>query len=320
MIRWHGVARFLLEEAIIPRLLLIRFCVVVGISNWLFLGSACQTVQAQPLSLWRIDNNDARVYLLGSVHALRPDVYPLAAEIDAAFEESDKTVFEVDLSLESSYQVSALMQQKGTYPHPQTIDSQISPATLERLKAYFSSNNLQISDFRRMRPWLISLQIGIYELGKLGYDPDLGIDLYYQKKARASGKPIMQLETLAEQIDLLAGDPVDTQDISLRALLEEIDDMDSQIKDLMAAWQQGAVDHMYELSTRSSQNYPELVEQLSRLLDQRNARMAEKINAYLNTKQSYFVVIGALHMGGPNGILALLGKDHRIVQLQHSRK
>ena len=68
------------------------------------------------------------------------------------------------------------------------------------------------------------------------------------------------------------------------------------------------------------QNHPELAEQLYRLLDQRNARMVEKINDYLNTSQSYFVVIGALHMGGPNGILALLGKDHRIVQLHHSRK
>ena len=101
MTRWPGVVQFLWVEVIIPKILLKRLLrLLVGTSLCLLLGSTAGVAYADPISLWQIDNKQARVYLLGSVHTLRPETYPLADEIDAAFEESDKTVFEVDLSLD----------------------------------------------------------------------------------------------------------------------------------------------------------------------------------------------------------------------------
>jgi hypothetical protein len=85
----------------------------------------------------------------------------------------------------------------------------------------------------------------------------------------------------------------------------------------MSAWQEGEADKMYEISVQSSLDHPELEAQLNRLLDDRNVAMVKKIDSYLATADTYFVVVGALHMGGPRGILRLLGKDHDVVQLHH---
>ena len=86
---------------------------------------------------------------------------------------------------------------------------------------------------------------------------------------------------------------------------------------ILSAWQEGEADKMYEISVQSSLDHPELEAQLNRLLDDRNVAMVKKIDSYLATADTYFVVVGALHMGGPRGILRLLGKDHDVVQLHH---
>jgi uncharacterized protein YbaP (TraB family) len=65
---------------------------------------------------------------------------------------------------------------------------------------------------------------------------------------------------------------------------------------------------MYELSAQSSMDHPELEAQLNRLLDDRNVAMVKKIDSYMATDDTYFVVVGALHMGGPRGILRLLAR------------
>ncbi len=277
----------------------------------------CQCAHATPLSLWRINNDRATVYLLGSIHALKPEMYPLAAEINHAFKRSDKTVFEVDIAEVSSYEMSLVIQQRGTYIMPKTIESELSSETIRLLRNYLDQNNLDFAEVRQLRPWLLSMRISLMELTKLGYSSDLGIDYHYQQMARREGKPILQLETVMQQIDFLAADPPKIQDISLRYLLEEIQQVDRLIAELMSAWQEGEADKMYEISVQSSLDHPELEAQLNRLLDDRNVAMVKKIDSYLATADTYFVVVGALHMGGPRGILRLLGKDHDVVQLHH---
>ena len=296
----------------------IKRCARRRIAVVVFCILSAQTICARPISLWCVKHGEATVYLLGSIHALRPDDYPLAEEIEAAFIAADKTVFEVDLHRGSALESASLIKEKGIYIAPQTIESEISSETYQQLLTYLQINNLSIDDFRSLRPWMISLKIGMIEIAKAGYSLEYGIDNHYQKKARQLGKPILQLESVEQQIALLAGESAKNQEISLRALLVEVDELQPLLRKLLSAWHRGAMDEMYELSLRQTQDYPELEEQLDRLLTQRNRKMALQIQDFLDSKGIYFVVIGALHMGGPDGILALLGEDHTIVQLHHS--
>ena len=72
-----------------------------------------------------------------------------------------------------------------------------------------------------MKPWFLSLKLAMEELASLDYEAELGIDRYFQLKARSMGKPVMQLESISGQLQLLSSDSPDIQELSLRAGIEE---------------------------------------------------------------------------------------------------
>lgn len=291
---------------------------LVAVSVFL-LGCSHLAVAAKPISFWVLESEQAKVYLLGSIHVMRPDMYPLPAPIESAFLESDLTVFEVDMQDSAGIAADRLMQERGFFAGHDTIYTQLSDDTLGLLKAYLVSNSMDIKRFERVRPWMLSVNVGLVELGKLGFDAAMGIDLHYQKKARQLGKPVLALETFAEQIELLSSDSPRVQEIGLKFALQYHAEAPEFIELLISAWAVGDAEGMYDASASDYERHPELTAQFERLLDQRNEKMAQQISQFLSaTDKTYFVVIGALHMGGDKGLLALLGQKYDIHQIVYS--
>lgn len=282
------------------------------------LGCNQLAVADKPISLWMIESDQARVYLLGSIHVMRPNMYPLPEPINAAFAASDVAVFEVDMNKSSGVAARQLMQEKGLYAGHETIFTELSDETLKLLQAYFTSQGIDIAQFQRFRPWMLAVNIGMIELGKLGLDPSMGIDLHYQTRARQVGKTILALETFEEQIELLSGDTPAVQELGLKLSLQHLDETPEFIEMLIGGWARGDADGMYHAAAVDYERHPDLEAQFERLLDRRNEQMAEKIEGYLKTDQTYFVVVGALHMGGDNGLLSLLGEAQDIQQIRYS--
>lgn len=271
----------------------------------------------RPLSLWYFENVDAQIYLLGSMHAMKPDMYPLAEPFLNAFAKAEKVVFEVDLTKLDAYETSLVMQQQGMYISPDSIEHDLHPKTLALLKKYLAAVGMVMDQVKQMKPWYLALTIGQTELSRLGYDPDYGIDQYFQGRASDEGKQILQLESFREQIEILSSDRMFIQDLSLRASLEELSSAEEDLDLLVEAWRLGAADKMLELTLISVTRYPELSEQLDNLIFERNARMAHKIREYAETSGTYLVVVGALHMGGENGLVQLLGNEFNVKQLSY---
>jgi uncharacterized protein YbaP (TraB family) len=282
------------------------------------LGCAQFAVAAKPISLWMIESDQAKVYLLGSIHVMRPNMYPLSPPINAAFADSDVAVFEVDMKTASGLAASRFMQEKGLYAGHETIFTELSDQTLELLQDYFISQGIDIAQFERFRSWMLAVNIGLIELSKLGLDPAMGIDLHYQTKAKQAGKTILALETFEEQIELLSGDTPAVQELGLKLSLQHLDETPEFIEMLIGGWARGDADGMYHAAAADHERHPELKAQFERLLDRRNEKMAEKIAAYLKTEQTYFVVVGAMHMGGDKGLLRLLGEAQEIQQIRYS--
>lgn len=246
------------------------------------------------------------------MHALTPDFYPLYEEFDKAFEQADTLVVEVNLNAISEQEISIKLQQMGTY-QTGSLQENISPETLDLLKDYLNNTGQQLSAYNNLRPWFISLQISMQLLSSAGYDPELGIDQHYLYKAIGK-KEILELETFGEQMHILASDPAEIQDLSLRASLQEVDRTSSDLARLIAAWQKGDEDEIFRIATRPIRRYPALEVQLNRLIDARNMKMVDKIRQYLDRPGTYLVIVGALHMGGKNGIINLLRQDFEVIQ------
>jgi uncharacterized protein YbaP (TraB family) len=307
------------RNAGIPQPLLRSFFVLllVAITSVSIINIPSGHAKERKLSLWFFEYGDARVYLLGSIHAMKAELYPLADPILDALRQADTVVFEIDLTKISSGEIASAMRKHGSYAYPKTIEGDLSLETSKVLSIYFASSELSFPKLKQMKPWYLMLTIGLWELKQAGFDPALGIDQYLQNLSEALGKQILELESFTEQIEILANYPIEIQDLSLRASLENLQDFEASLDLLLNAWREGDADGMLLLAQSDTEKYPELSAQLDELIDARNLKMADKIHEYVARSGTYLIVVGALHMGGKNGLVQLLGKKYKLHQLSY---
>ncbi len=134
-------------------------------------GAHAQAQETSKSCLWSIQKGSHRLYLLGSIHFLKSDAYPLAAAIENAYSSSQKVVFETDMNAMLDPAVAQKMLQLALYPEGQTLDQQLRPDTLNRLKAKMNELGLPMQQFSRFKPWFIALTLAQLELQRMGFSP-----------------------------------------------------------------------------------------------------------------------------------------------------
>jgi len=252
--------------------------------------------------------------MMGSFHMFKRDMYPLNDCFTNAFRNSDTLVVEVNMNEVDENQMATLFEDRGIYAGDVTIEQRLSKETLDLLKEYLGRHNIDITQVNKMKPWFLGMTIAIQEIIGLGYDPNLGLDMYFL--ANAQDKDIIGLETIEEQMDILAGDPDDIQDLALQSALEEIPDLESTMNRMIDAWSRGDADSFDMIIREPEDRYPMLAQQVKRTIDDRNVIMSKKIAGFLKTDKTYFIVVGGGHIGGAKGLLYLLkGMGYPVKQI-----
>ncbi len=266
--------------------------------------------------LYKVSNQKATVYILGSIHLAKPEFYPLQSTIEKAYAKSDILVVEVDVERPEAMMV---MQEKmmtlGIYMPPKSLKTELTPATYRALQAYATKTSLPISLMEQMRPWVVMLQLSMAEMIRLGYSPEFGIDKHFLDQARASGKEVLELESIEQQMALLSKDDKEYQDKLLRYTLTSMHEIEPMLDQLSESWQSGNAESMEKIFVLSMQDEPELQDVYDELITNRNYTMTKKIVEYLKTDKVHFVVVGAGHVIGVEGIVELLKKQgYRVTQ------
>lgn len=259
-----------------------------------------------PLYLWKYQSTTATVYLAGSIHILRPALYPLPIQYQQAFNQSATLVVEVDANALSPQEMQSKALEYGMLAGNQTL-GQILPAALyQRLGQATGEYGLPIEQLAKFKPAFITQQLAVLALMSAGYDPTRGIEMHFTQQA--AEKNILQLESIDFQLDLLMNQPMTVQTKMTEETLEQLHTFEALTAKLIAAWFSGDDTATAEAFAEQAGASAETKEFMRQLMDQRNVGMTEKINGYLNTRGSYFVLIGAGHYVGPNNIIALLDK------------
>lgn len=291
-----------------------RACEPVRVNEENIASAAELREQAQQqrgaLSLFELQGRRSKVYLFGSVHLMKKNMYPLHRAVMQRFEAADNLVVEINTEAIPGRQLQQEFMQRGALPEGSILTDELSPPTLLQVQKVLATRGYGIQAFQHMRPWFFEQSFVAQELLVYGYDPAAGVDSHLMQQAKQSGKPILALETLEQQLDLLSTASAREQDLSLRYTFEllEQESVQKELNRLVVDWLRGDVDRMYRYMSEPLQEYPELKTYITRLLDDRNAQMAKKIRRWLRGKGSYFVVVGAGHLGGPNGLVKLLEK------------
>ena len=275
----------------------------------LFVALLSSGVPAQAPSkhfLWKVEAaNGNTAYLAGSIHVLTPDAYPLPAPIDKAFAESKTLVEEVDLDEMSDPMLMMAALAKAMLADGKTLDQIISAETYAEVKKRAEGYGMPMAAINRMKPWLVAVTLMAPTLQSAGFKPELGIDRHYFERAKEKNMKRQGLETLAYQLDRFDQMSPKLQEDLLKATIEDLDTQVTGVKDMVRAWTSGDVATVEKLTLTAFLQSPELYQ---RLLLERNQNWMPHVEKCLTDNAGCFVVVGAAHLVGKDGLPALLAK------------
>jgi uncharacterized protein len=262
-------------------------------------------------SVWVASSSKAKVYLAGSFHMLRDSDYPLPAEFSIAYKGSSTIVFEVPLGDESSM-INILGM--AIYSDGTTLKDHISKAAYTKAQSFCKERNYPMEQFEFFKPTMFVMTLTVLEMSKIGADPQKGIDYFFKNKAMQDGKKTGSLETMDEQINLLASIDANVGSEQIIESIGEFKQIEAMLEESLAVWKKGDEPGMERLFVREMKNYPQLYKSI--LVD-RNNKWLTKITGYLNGSENTMVIVGAAHLVGPDGLVNLLRKQgYKVMKLQ----
>ena len=264
--------------------------------------------------LWAVQGEHNTVWLLGSVHVLRAGDATLPTAADQAFDDAEQIVMEIDLDGADAdpLTLATAMQSQALLPEGETLRSVLG-SDYAAMNAQAGKSGLDLADLDPFAPWLVAMAVLDQELARRGYLPEHGVEQTLARRAARQGKPIEGLETAAEQFAMLASMPLPTQKRFLQMTLDESAELDQELADMLAAWRTGNTAALAAMLEQESQTFPDLYR---RLTVERNRAWVQQIDEMLESRDDYLVVVGALHLVGPESVVDLLRRrGHRVTQL-----
>jgi hypothetical protein len=287
--------------------------------QWPSLAGAQGDARSMRGFLWEATRGTERVRLLGAMHlgriesaaTYRADRPGLADAQVIAFEAN---VFDAQASL-------AAAQRWAMYPEEGPgLDAHVDPALLGRIEKLIARAGGGVPACCRMRPWMLANTLVMLEAMRAGLSPAYGSEAQLYQFALSTGRPVVEIESIEEQLRLFAEAPADVQVDYLRHTVETLEDGSgrAEIERLVGAWERGdaaAMERLLDEMKRSDRAAQRFVAE--RIVRGRHPKMIAAIERFAGSGRLHLVAIGALHYFGPDGLLQLLrDRGYTVKRLQ----
>jgi uncharacterized protein len=257
-------------------------------------------------TLWAIHGKHNTVYILGSIHVLRPGDYPLSPVVEDAYSDAKSLLMEINLAEIDPQQVRAELLASALLPEGKTLPVILGKQRYDHAGALAHEVGVDLSTFDKFAPWFAAEAISQVQLAQLGFQLQSGVEMHFLERARNDGKTVDGLETIHDQIALFDSMGMDAQADYLVASLEQARDLPKEVDSMVRAWQRGDT-AWFETQLKSEFGRdPQLYQSV---LVARNRKWVPKIEALLNGDKNTLVIVGAGHLVGRASVIELLKKD-----------
>jgi uncharacterized protein YbaP (TraB family) len=263
--------------------------------------------------LWAVEHGGHTVYLLGSFHLLAAADYPVSNDAQAAFDDAESLLLELPPAEMSSPTLAQRMAHAALRTDGTQLDSELPEVLRHKLDAWAGANASRLAGsgisgqaLQAFEPWFVGLVVDLTGMGAAGLDPALGLDRHFAAAAVAAGKPADGFETGDEQIAFLDGMDREEQLQVLDEALSDAQPGNRDISELHAVWRAGDAATMWSrMGVDMRHDYPKLYQRIDA---QRNAAWLPVIERRLQApgEDDTLVVVGSLHLLGPDGLVELL--------------
>lgn len=265
-------------------------------------------------SVWVAKNAGQTIYLGGSIHMLRQSDFPLPPAFQQAYQQADTIVFETDIGKMNDPALYQTMLARMMYTDGQTLDRVLSPRAYTMLRAYCEKVGVPVASLHPFKPAMAILTLLSLELHRMGIAQN-GVDIHFYQKAVTDGKSIRGLEPIETQLAFLAAMGEGNEDNFVIHAIQDFKRTRELLEQIITAWREGKIstfEHLFLADMK--RDYPILHR---KLLVERNQNWLPIIEAYLKTPEIEFVLVGAAHLVGEQGILKQLARrGYRIRQLR----
>ena len=257
--------------------------------------------------LWRVVNAPAPFYVVGSMHALHRSNAHVATEFDQEIDQSQKFIFERDPTDNDPTEVWRKLNRHTTYPHGVTIQQRVSPSTFALLKRIA---RIPLGAYETQKPWAIAA----FNLKAQGMDTvksRWSVDHYIYEKIRHRAET-GGLETIDEFVRSFSEMSDRESESFLLQSIEYGQRSPELLDETIAAWMSDSPARIYQLYAprrNGSDGY-------WRWIERRTARWIPRIEAAIKSGTPTMVIVGALHVSGPRGVITELQKrGYKLEQL-----
>ncbi len=255
--------------------------------------------------MWLAEGDSNRIYLLGSLHLLRAIDHPLPAVMEAAYDDAEKLIMELDMDDLEPAVLAATTRELGVIQDGRTLRDFMGQRLYDEASEAARAIDIPFDMLDKTEPWYAAITVEQLALLRIGFNPLYGVEMHMTAKATRDGKVIDGLETVEEQLAFLDGLSLEAQNDLLMQTLADGKNVEALIDDLIFAWRNGDIDYMEDTMLEDVMQNRELYESI---VVNRNRRWADTIEDLLDDADDYLVVVGALHLVGTHGIPALLNE------------
>lgn len=284
----------------------------LSVNLWLLLILLLTAPAQAKNTLWQVRSGENTLYLLGSLHVLKKDSYPLPPLMEEIYTASDAVVFETDMDEMDTPAMQKKIVNYGRVPAGQTLQQQISAPTWQLLQQEMAKLKIPVEKIQHMKPWLCALTLTVTDLEKRGFLSQYGLDEHFYARAKQDKKKIIPLESVDFQLSLFYSQSRHEQEQFLMQTLTDLQLSDELSGKMESAWKNGDGEQLYSLIAKSFAGYQK---QYKRLVLQRNKNWLPVLEKILKREQVTLVVVGAGHLVGPGSVVDLLRrKGYLVVQ------
>jgi len=273
---------------------------VMLLCRLLFMLLIAAPVVATP-AMWQIGRGAKRITLYGTVHALPPGKIWMSAAAQRAFADADTLVVEAADTADAAA-VAAVVQRVGILPAAVPIASRLPTDLQTQVAETMQRLGLAEGRLDHLKSWLAAISILGADMARSGLDPADGVDRALIAMAQAAAKPVIGLETAEYQLGLFDALPEAEQRLLLGSAVSDAASAQDEVRGLLEAWEAGDMERI-RADFDDGKLSPELE---AALLTRRNTAWSNWLAQRVKRREKLFVAVGAAHMAGPNGLIALL--------------
>lgn len=253
-------------------------------------------------SVWKVTKGEGYFYIGGTIHVLSEGDYPLPKAFRQAYSDADEIVFETEMDKLNAPEQQAKFMEALTYSDKRTLASELNAKNYQKLENYLTSRTIPIVNFSAFQPWGVSIVITMMEYQRLGMKAELGVDAYFNQLALSDNKKRSGLETVDQQLTAIKsmGD-IDPNEV-IEYTLRDIDRLPEFIKIMKQSWLHGDLEALSK-SVVVMQMKNDTPAMYKAILTDRNNNWMKSLPSFVENESVEFVLVGAMHLAGEEGLL-----------------